>query len=96
MRAKRTDANHAEIRKAIRDSGRMCYDSSRFGSGFPDLIAVTKGGRVFLLFEIKTEDGGQIEPDEATFAAYLVNEQYRIVTSAEQAIQILEDEESHE
>lgn len=50
-RASRTDANHAEIVKALRDIGASVRDTSAVGCGFPDLV-VGMRGRNWLL-EIK-------------------------------------------
>ena len=55
-RAKRTDANHAEIRDGLRAMGWEVYDFSGIGGGLPDLgVSVAPGVPHFL--EIK--DGGK-------------------------------------
>ena len=55
--AKRTDANHAEIRTAFRQmlGDEAVCDTSKAGFGIGDLI-VTYGG-IVMLIEIKTEKG---------------------------------------
>jgi hypothetical protein len=50
-RRARVDANHASIVKALRSCGWVVVDTSRLGSGFPDLVAA-RGGRLELI-EIK-------------------------------------------
>jgi Holliday junction resolvase len=54
-RRARTDANHAEIREALRACGWTVIDTSRAGSGFPDLVAA-KAGRIEL---IEVKDGSK-------------------------------------
>ena len=51
----RTDANHAEIREALRRDGWYVLDTSSLGGGFPDLVAA-KGGSVHL---IEVKDGSK-------------------------------------
>lgn len=92
MRAKRVDSNHADIRTKLRKAGFTVHDTSRLGEGFPDLVVVLENGRVALLFEIKTEDGGQFKPDEVSFMLKMVQPAYRVVTTAEQANDILKQE----
>lgn len=50
-RARRTDANHAEIMLALTALGWYVHDTSRLGDGFPDLVAA-RGG-VLRLVEVK-------------------------------------------
>lgn len=66
MRRKaRVDANHASIRAALRSCGWAVVDTSRVGSGFPDLLAA-RGGRIEL---IEVKDGAKVpsaqKPTEA-------------------------------
>ena len=57
MRRKaRVDANHAEITEALRRCGWTVLDTSRLGSGFPDLLAA-KHGRIEL---IEVKDGRKV------------------------------------
>lgn len=51
FRARRTDANHAEVRDGLRKIGASVYDSSTAGSGFPDLVVGFRGWT--LLVEVK-------------------------------------------
>jgi hypothetical protein len=51
--AKRTDSNHTEIVKTLRQLGCSVFDSSRVAGGFPDLV-VGKN-KVTCLVEIKAD-----------------------------------------
>jgi Holliday junction resolvase len=51
--AKRVDSNHAMLVKALRDMGCSVFDTSRTGSGFPDVV-VGKNG-ITLLCEFKRD-----------------------------------------
>lgn len=55
--AKRTDANHGEIKRAFEKMGVKVFDASRVGGGFPDLVL--QYGGVTMLAEIKTAKGKQ-------------------------------------
>lgn len=50
-RAARTDANHAEIVRVLTKIGVSVADTSRVGSGFPDLVVGFRGKN--LLLEVK-------------------------------------------
>lgn len=54
-RRARVDANHGQIVQALRSCGWTVIDTSRVGSGFPDLLAV-RGGRLEL---IEVKDGAK-------------------------------------
>lgn len=54
-RRARVDANHGEIRDALRKCGWLVMDTSACGGGVPDLL-VWKPGRV-LLVEVKVRKG---------------------------------------
>lgn len=54
-RRAKTDANQAEIARALRDIGCSVHDTAAVGGGFPDLV-VGRGGRTYLI-EIKTRLG---------------------------------------
>ena len=45
--ARKVDANHAMLVKALRDLGCSVFDSSRVGAGFPDAV-VGKNGKTLL------------------------------------------------
>ncbi len=59
MRGKRVDANHAEVRDALRQRGWDVEDFSNIGGGIPDLLAVHRWrqhswrGRLAYLVEVK-------------------------------------------
>ena len=68
MRRKaRVDANHAEITSALRSCGWTVVDTSRLGSGFPDLLAA-RGGRIEL---IEVKDGAKVPSARALTRAEL-------------------------
>lgn len=52
---KRTDANHAACRKALRKCGWYVRDMSAVGKGWPDLLAIKAGRVVF----VEVKDGKQ-------------------------------------
>jgi Holliday junction resolvase len=70
-RAARTDANHGEIRDALRRAGCLVVDTSGVGGGFPDLVAVRHGRVRF----VEVKDGAKsasrrkLTPAEAEFIA---------------------------
>ncbi len=53
--ARRVDGSHAEVRDTLRRLGFTVEDTSRFGGGFPDLIAC-RCGRLYFV-EVKTARG---------------------------------------
>lgn len=55
-RAARTDANHQQVRDALRARSWDVIDTSRAGDGFPDLVAL-KPGRLVL---IEVKDGSKV------------------------------------
>lgn len=59
---KSTDANHAEIVGQAREAGVEILDTHVVGRGFPDCIAIWRGG--FWLIEIKTADGELTDPEK--------------------------------
>lgn len=85
--AARVDNSHALIRDAIRKAGFYTFDTHALGGGFPDLLAVSRSGRV-ILFEIKSP-GEWLTPREAVFF-----EEYpaalHVIHTAEEAIGYLE------
>ena len=50
--AAKVDRNHAHIRDGLRECGYYVIDTGRVGNSFPDLLVVSKAGRIVLL-EIK-------------------------------------------
>lgn len=83
------DANHAEIAAAFRQLGYSVADTSRLGSGFPDLV-VAKAGRTVL---VEVKDGAKppskrkLTKDEQTFADAWRGE-YRVVESVDDVLAI--------
>lgn len=51
MKPRRTDANHADIRDALRGVGAYVVDTSAVGDGYPDLTVGWRGR--WLLVEVK-------------------------------------------
>jgi len=85
-RAARTDNNHAEIRDAIRATGRYCHDCSAYGNGFPDLLCFNDYMQV-VLFEVKPI-GGRLTEAELKFHASYPGPLF-IVRTAEMALEYL-------
>ena len=83
-KARRTDTNHAEIRDALRGLGYRVVDTSRMGTGFPDLIAIMPDGRVVMI-EIKRPGGG-FTSDEVEFIVSLANPAYRVAYDVDAAV----------
>ncbi len=91
-RRARTDANHQQIRSALRAVGWTVLDSSRFGDGWPDLVACRRGAVVF----VEVKDGAKVKsrqkltPDELEFRALVegAGVPYRVVVSIEEAAKL--------
>ena len=89
-RRARVDANHAEIRSALRAAHWVVVDCAGVGSGFPDLL-IAKRGRL-LLVEIK--DGAKVQSkqklteDEVQFHQLMAaaGVTVEVVTSVEEAL----------
>lgn len=69
LRAK-TDMNHAEIVRALRQAGCSVLDLSRVGGGCPDLLVARAGYNV--LIEVKRpkakgDSGGRLTPEQEVF-----------------------------
>ena len=82
--AKRTDANHAEIRDAMRAAGATVEDMSGSGKGMPDTLVYTADGRL-LLVEIKMPKGTLTAAQVRFHARFPVN----VVRSVEEAIRLI-------
>ena len=86
----RVDANHAEIRSALRAEHWVVVDTAGVGSGFPDLLIARRGK--LMLVEIK--DGAkvkskqQLTEDEVQFHALLASAgvTVQVVTSLREAL----------
>ena len=90
MRAKRVDANQAQIVKALISMGFVVADTSSTGNGFPDLVVGYQG--VNYLIEVKD---GKKEPsrqkltkDQIKFHREWVG-QIAVVNCIEQAIAVI-------
>lgn len=82
MRAKRTDANHADIRDALRAIGAQVVDLYAVGGGCPDMLVGFRGRTV--LIEAKTATG-KLTPAQQDFFRDWTGEAY-IVQDVAQAI----------
>jgi len=65
MRAGRTDGNHAEVIKVLRDNGMDARSIAALGNGWPDVVVGWRGVNIFL--EIK--DGAKYPSQRALTAA---------------------------
>lgn len=92
-RAARTDANHADIAKAMRGMGAYVVDCSQVGNGFPDLMVGWRGR--WELVEIK--DGSKV-PSARKLTAYQmvfhadaerVGCKVHVVTNVDEALAVL-------
>ena len=63
--AKRTDSNHSEIVKTLRQLGCSVFDSSRVAGGFPDLV-VGKN-QITCLVEIKATEQSRFTAAQELF-----------------------------
>jgi len=67
MYAKKTDSNHVEISKALRQLGAVVHNLSRQGEGIPDLLVGYRGHT--LLVEIKSSHKATYTPAQRDFFA---------------------------
>lgn len=92
MRARKTDANHAEIRKALRDAGASVADLSGSGNGIPDMLVGYRGAN----WLVEAKDGKK-RPSERKLTTAQVKfhaewkGQIAVVTTAEEALALLEE-----
>lgn len=63
--AKRTDNNHSEIVKTLRQLGCSVFDTSRVGGGYPDLT-IGKNNKTVLV-EIKANEKSKFTPAQELF-----------------------------
>lgn len=90
MTGRRVDANHAEVKAALKAAGCVVVDTHALGQGFPDLVIVRPDGVCALLIEVKAAPS--VTRPEVEFMISLVNPVYRIATSPEQAVEIVRGE----
>jgi hypothetical protein len=78
--------------EALRKAGYQVIDLASTGDGIPDLMVVSKYGRIVLI-EIKSPGGRLTEPEKRFITEF--TGPVRIVRSAEEAIEIMQgyDEE---
>ena len=86
---KRTDANHKEIRQALRGVGYTVYDTSQ--SDLADFVVILKSGRAAIIVEVKPEEGGRVTPGEVRFMLRIVEPVYRMIQTPEDAIDIIRE-----
>jgi hypothetical protein len=91
MRARRTDANHTEIRDAMRDAGAEVFDLSGCGKGAPDTLVFTPGVGLRLV-EIKVRKGKTTPAQDKFHARFPVE----IVRTKEEAIALLSNTKNDE
>lgn len=92
MRAKRTDANHKELRDGLRAHGYDVCDLSDCGHGVPDLVVRSASHGVPTFLEVK--DGSKppskrvLTQEQVRWRQYC-GEITHTVTSLEEALQVL-------
>lgn len=80
MRARKTDANHTEIRDTMRGAGAQVFDLSGSGGGVPDTLVFTEEIGLKLV-EIKVKKG-KLTPAQEKFHARFPVEIVRTPTEA--------------
>jgi Holliday junction resolvase len=91
-RRARVDANHGDVREALRKVGWTVVDMSGVGDGFPDLLAIKHGRTLY----VEVKDGAKVKSkqkltaDEVRVHALLTNAgaQVVIVTSIQEAVNL--------
>lgn len=83
-RARRVDANQAEIVKALRSAGRFVEVLSDVGRGVPDLL-VSWSGKCLLL-EVKVP-GAKLTPDELEWHRKWLGPSVAVVRSVGEALE---------
>ena len=86
----RTDANQSQIVRDLRKMGAVVFSTANIGSGFPDLLVGWRGAN--WLFEVKDSNQPpskqKLTDDEKDFHLAW-NGQVAVITSAEQAMEIM-------
>lgn len=85
MKYGKTDANQAEIVKALEQVGCSVFVSSDTGRGFPDLVCGFRG-RAFLL-EVKTDSGDLNERQRKFHASW--NGHIAVVRNVDEALRAI-------
>lgn len=91
-RRAKVDANHGEIRDALKACGWTVVDMSRVGQGFPDFLCC-KGGRIEM---VEVKDGAKVKSaqklteDERAFADLMARAgvTVRIIKAVEQVVSL--------
>ena len=84
MRARRTDANHTDIRQAMRDAGAEVFDLSGSGGGVTDTLVYTESTGLMLV-EIKVKKGKLTPAQEKFHKRFPVH----VVRTPEEALALL-------
>lgn len=93
MRARRTDANHAAVRDALRAVGAVVADLSDVGEGVPDLAVAWDG--MWYLVEVKDgqkpPSARRLTPAQVRFieTAWTQKAPVYVVESVEQALRVI-------
>ncbi len=89
-RAARTDANQAEIVKALRATGASVAITSAVGGGFPDLVCGHRGRNWLLECKDgrKPPSARELTPDQIEFKATWRGH-WAVVNSPEEALEIV-------
>lgn len=91
-RAARVDANHGAIRDALRACGWTVLDTSKYGHGFPDLLAVKDGRLEFIEVKDGTKPPSErrLTAEEHAFMVFLwkAERDLRVILSVEEAVQL--------
>ena len=90
--AKRTDANHSEIRDGLRKAGYTVVDTSHIGNGYP-VLTVIIGCKLPILLEVKDPSkpkSAQALTDKEVEYFKLSIPMYYVVTSVESALEAIE------
>ena len=85
--AKRTDANQAEIVKALRQAGADVYDLSKVGKGIPDLLVTFNGETI--LMEVKRDAKAKFTAEQLKFIANWKGGPLSRVDSPESALRVI-------
>ena len=93
--AKRTDANHAEIRDALRKAGYPVLDLSGCGMGIPDLSVLVDANRKISIF-LEVKDGSKPPSARKLTDAEVKFSEFNgwntaVVTSFEDAVKAIEE-----
>ena len=90
--ARRVDATQAAIVDALRKTGWLVYDASRFGGGFPDLVLIKHGRTTFAEVKdgSKPPSAQKLTPAEAELHEEFLRHGAEVVilTSIEQAVRL--------